>query len=59
MEKSINAQVNVSGPYTKKEKLISFVNPEVKPAEISPEFSVASLDIETGKNNLLYSLQFT
>ena len=57
MEKSINAQMSVTGSAEKKDKLLSFTNPDIKPAIFSPNFVVASLDIETGeKNNLLYSI---
>ena len=57
MEKSINAQMSVTGSAIKKDKLLSFTNPDIKPANFFPNFIVASLDIETGeKNNLLYSI---
>ena len=56
MEKGINAQVSVSGNAEEKEKLLTFINPKVKPAEVTPGFTVASLDIETGEKNLLYSI---
>jgi DNA polymerase II len=56
MEKGINAQVSVSGDAEQKEKLLVFTNPKIKPAEVTPEFSVASLDIETGEKNLIYSI---
>ncbi|OGU70195.1 MAG: hypothetical protein A2V93_03965 [Ignavibacteria bacterium RBG_16_34_14] len=56
MEKSINAQVSISGNIIVKEKVLSFINPKVKPAKVTPEFSIASLDIETGEKNLLYSI---
>src|SRR5690606_7397134 len=36
-------------------KLTVFVNPNLKPAEVTPEFTVVSLDIETG-GNTLYSI---
>ncbi|HSP87202.1 MAG TPA: 3'-5' exonuclease, partial [Ignavibacteriaceae bacterium] len=56
MEKSINAQINLSGPCTIKDKLLSFNNPKIKPTEVTPEFLIASLDIETGGKNTLYSI---
>ncbi len=60
MEKSINAQMNVSGSAVWKNKLLSFTNPDIKPTNLTPRFVVASLDIETGgKNNLLYSIAVT
>ncbi len=60
MEKSINAQMSVTGSTVRKDKLLSFTNPEIEPTNFSPNFVVASLDIETGeKNNLLYSIAVT
>jgi DNA polymerase-2 len=60
MEKSINAQMSVTGDATRKNKLLSFTNPDIEPTNFSPSFVVASLDIETGeKNNLLYSIAVT
>ncbi len=57
MERFINSQINVTGEFTQKEKLASFVNPKVKPCEVSPRFIIASLDIETGfKNSVLHSI---
>ena len=57
MERFINAQVNVTGDFVKKERLISFTNPKVKHCEVSPKFVTASLDIETGfKNDALHSI---
>jgi len=61
MEKNINVQLLADGKYIFKEsgnkKIISFLNPEIKPYEIIPKFIVASVDIETGiKNNSLFSI---
>ena len=57
MEKSINAQMSVTGNAIWKDKLLSFTNPEIKPTNLTPDFVAASLDIETGeKNNTLYSI---
>ncbi len=61
MEKNINAQLYVDGEYKLKEsngsRLLSFINPKMKPCEIKPEFVVASIDIETGvKDDSLYSI---
>ncbi len=57
MERFINCQVNVTGEAKKKDRLITFVNPKIKPCEISPQFTIASLDIETGvKTAALYSI---
>ncbi len=57
MERFINCQVSISGEAKKKNRLITFINPKIKPCEISPQFVIASLDIETGvKNSSLYSI---
>ncbi|MCL5028898.1 MAG: DNA polymerase II [Bacteroidetes bacterium] len=57
MERFINCQANVSGEAKKKNRLITFVNPKIKPCEVSPRFTIVSLDIETGvKNSALYSI---
>ena len=57
MERFINAQIKVTGRTGKKDSLTSFTNPKIEPCEITPEFVVASLDIETGAhNNNLYSI---
>ncbi len=57
MEKSINAQMNVTGNAENNGKMLSFINPKIKPANVTPCFTIASLDIETGeKNNDLYSI---
>jgi DNA polymerase II len=57
MEKNINVQCAVTGGFSPKGNLISFVNPKMKPVEVNPEFIIASLDIETGvKNGRLYSI---
>jgi DNA polymerase-2 len=60
MEKSINAQMSVTGSAIRKDKLLSFTNPDIEPADLTPNFVIASLDIETGeKNDLLYSIAVT
>ena len=57
MERFINAQIKVTGSSIKKGKLTSFTNPALEPDEISPEFVVASIDIETGAHSgRLYSI---
>lgn len=57
MEKSINAQMKIYGVSEKRESITRFVNPNIEPADISPNFTVASIDIETGaKSNKLYSI---
>ena len=61
MEKNINMQLSVEGNFSVKEsgsrRMLSFLNPEINPCQITPEFVIASIDIETGvHNNLLYSV---
>ena len=57
MERFINAQMNVEGEFTKKNRLVSFANPKIKPCNTVPTFKVISIDIETGmKNSILYSI---
>jgi len=56
-EKMINVQAAVSGEAVPKGKLLTFINPEMKPCNIAaPNFCAASIDIETGRNGLLYSI---
>ncbi|HLG33185.1 MAG TPA: DNA polymerase II [Ignavibacteriaceae bacterium] len=57
MERFINAQVLVTGKQINNGKLTTFINPKLEPCQVSPEFIVLSLDIETGENNSkLYSI---
>ncbi len=57
MERFINAQMNVTGKAVKKNNLLSFVNPKIKPVQVDVKFKVLSVDIETGVNNgMLYSI---
>jgi DNA polymerase-2 len=57
MEKLINTQVKATGKSSYRNGLISYLNPLVEPCELTPEFSVLSIDIETGsKGNRLYSI---
>ena len=56
MERNIYAQVSLTGDEIKEERSSLFVNPTMKSAEVEPEFRVLSLDIETGKDNTLYSI---
>lgn len=55
MEKFIYAQIEVEGEAQKKNNIIRFINPRIKPTTVNPEFVIASLDIETGINQL-YSI---
>ncbi|MDR3627231.1 MAG: DNA polymerase II [Ignavibacteriaceae bacterium] len=57
MERFINVQALVTGEERKKSSLTVFTNPKIKPAGITPQFVIASIDIETGiKNDDLYSI---
>ncbi len=56
MERFINAQVLVEGTFTKKNRLTSFSNPKIEPCDFTPQLLIASIDIETGQNNQLYSI---
>jgi DNA polymerase-2 len=57
MEKSINAQVKVTGNPEKHNSITKFVNPNLEPCNINPGFIIASIDIETGaKTGQLYSI---
>ncbi len=57
MERFINAQVKVTGSTKKRGSLLIFTNPQLEPTEVTPQFVVASIDIETGNNNtVLYSI---
>jgi DNA polymerase-2 len=57
MERFINAQMKVTGSINQQAKLTIFTNPEIEPCDVTPNFVVASLDIETGENNTrLYSI---
>jgi DNA polymerase-2 len=56
MERNIYAQVSLTGGEMKEEQSTLFINPVIKPAVVEPEFRVLSLDIETGKDNTLYSI---
>ena len=57
MEKSISAQMRITGVSEKKDSITKFINPTIKPCNVTPNFTVASIDIETGaKTNQLYSI---
>jgi DNA polymerase-2 len=57
MERFINAQIKATGIISQRGKLATFTNPKIEPCNVSPNFVVASLDIETsGRNNRLYSI---
>ena len=57
MERFINAQVKVTGSAEKRGNPLNFTNPQLEPTEVTPQFVVTSIDIETGNNNtILYSI---
>jgi DNA polymerase II len=57
MEKSINSQMKITGVAESKSSITKFINPVIEPVEVSPNFIIASIDIETGaKTNQLYSI---
>jgi DNA polymerase-2 len=56
MERNIYAQVSLTGEEKKEEKSTLFINPVIKPAVVEPEFRVLSIDIETGRDNSVYSI---
>jgi DNA polymerase-2 len=57
MEKFINSQMLITGPAEKKDSITRFINPKIDPCKVTPNFIVASIDIETGtKTNQLYSI---
>ncbi|HMN50390.1 MAG TPA: 3'-5' exonuclease, partial [Ignavibacteriaceae bacterium] len=57
MEKSINSQMKITGVAEQKSLITKFLNPIVEPCNVTPNFTIASIDIETGaKTNQLYSI---
>lgn len=57
MEKNINSQLRITGVAEKKSSIVRFSNPTIEPCEVTPNFVIASIDIETGaKTNQLYSI---
>jgi DNA polymerase II len=57
MEKNINSQLRITGVTEQKNSITRFINPTIEPCEITPNFIIASIDIETGaKTNQLYSI---
>jgi DNA polymerase-2 len=57
MEKNINSQLRITGIADQKNSITKFSNPTIEPCEISSNFVIASIDIETGvKTNQLYSI---
>jgi DNA polymerase-2 len=56
MERYIYAQASLTGDEKKEGLSTLFINPIMKPAIVEPEFRILSLDIETGRDNTLYSI---
>jgi DNA polymerase-2 len=57
MERFINVQAVVAGEARKRDTLTTFNNPKILPCDITPQFVIASIDIETGiKDDTLYSI---
>lgn len=57
MEKNLNSQLKVTGTAEKINSYFRFTNPVIEPCNITPDFTIASIDIETGaKTNQLYSI---
>jgi DNA polymerase II len=56
MERNIYAQVSLTGEAQKEGQSALFINPVMKPASVEPEFRILSLDIETGRDNTVYSI---
>lgn len=57
MEKNINSQLKITGIADQKNSITKFSNPTIEPCEVTPNFVIASIDIETGaKTNQLYSI---
>src|ERR1035437_10722926 len=56
MERYIYAQASLKGDKKEEEQSRLFIKPILKPVVVEPEFRILSLDIETGKDNSLYSI---
>ena len=56
MERNIYAQVSLTGDAKDEGQSTLFINPVMKPATVEPEFRILSLDIETGRDNTVYSI---
>ncbi|MBK7105114.1 MAG: DNA polymerase II [Ignavibacteriae bacterium] len=55
MEKGINAQVKIEGNFSRQKNVMVFENPKIYSNEYSPNFKIASIDIETNPNNNIIS----
>ncbi|MFZ1289237.1 MAG: DNA polymerase II [Melioribacteraceae bacterium] len=56
MEKGKNAQVKIEGNFSLQKNIMIFENPKISQSEFSPNFKIASIDIETNsENNNIYS----
>lgn len=56
MERFINAQAKIIGEAINAEGITRFINPKIEPISFETKFKVASLDIETGVDNSIYSI---
>ncbi len=60
MERFVTGGASIVGDPEVEEGFLSYVNPRLIPADVSPDFKVVSLDIETSWNeHLLYSIAVT
>ncbi|MCG8634068.1 MAG: DNA polymerase II [Desulfobacterales bacterium] len=58
MERFIHGNVDIKGDYRQRAGLFRFRDPGLGPADFKPDFSILSLDIETGQRGELYSVAF-
>ena len=58
MERFIYGGVEISGPSKLQRGVRIYRDPEMRKGEIKPDFSLFSLDIETGQQGQLYSIAF-
>ena len=57
MERFINCQMFVEGEAERKGKTLLYKNPKIRAVEVTPKFSILSLDIETsGDGRTLFSI---
>ncbi len=59
MDHKIFVQININGPCSIKEGLLTFENPDITPGIYYPEYKIMSFDIETGKDGRLLSLAYS
>jgi DNA polymerase-2 len=56
MERFIHGNIEIKGPCNRRAGLLRFTDPELYPTDCKTQFSVLSLDIETGQTGELYSI---